>query len=73
MAKHILIYSIAGYPEEGAGTYFEDNFKDESDLTNRINKLSKEHKELLNIDCAGFLSAEYNYEAVEYVKEYKRV
>jgi hypothetical protein len=46
MAKHILVYSIVlGYPEEGAGKYFEDNFKDESDLTKRINELSKEHKE----------------------------
>ncbi len=66
MSKYILVYQLAGYPETGGGTYFEEFGDEENNLHKRVEALVKLNKDDITIITAGFLQVEYRYKTIEY-------
>lgn len=70
MCKYILVYELAGYPEEGGGTYAEEFGMEDQEMHSRVNELANENSGF-SVVFAGFLQTEYEYEPVNIVTEYR--
>lgn len=71
MAKHILVYEINDYPNNGGGTQVEFFEADaEQEMHKRVNDLASTD-DRISIITAGFLQTEYEYKPVEIIKKYQ--
>lgn len=71
MARYILIYENYGCPECGNGLEVEFfSINEQQKMHERVNELALKN-EKLEIIASGLLNQEFQYNAVEVIKEYR--
>lgn len=69
MRKYILVYEISGV-SGGAQIEFFGRF-DDPGMHIRVNALATEHGDKFTVIFAGEIASEFDYKAVDVVKEYR--
>lgn len=68
--KYILVYNILEWPDMGGGIQIE--FPESEKATHkRVEELFGQYKDQVNIEVAGILQVEFEYEPVVYATKFK--